>query len=558
MAVPFLKVNDGPDRGACFVLPDGTCSVGRGTDCMIRLTDPGVSRHHATLGRDTDGTYTIQDSGSTYGTFVDGKRVESAPLRDRSRITLGLTELVFHTKAVGESASGALETTPTVQLSLYDTIEAEGEGTYAVAGVLHEDGARTDVVLARAELAPNEQVRDLEKRLRAVYDVSEAISYAFDLPQLYRKILQTIFDTIQVGRAGIVLKDPHTGQLVQVASRDRGGNEGSVPFSRTMVEKVIHSGQSLLLQNAQGEKELSAAVSVFELNIRSALCVPIRTREEIIGVLHVQADGFAQFSDGDLRLTAIVGNLAGMFIKNARLAEENIASARLAAVGQTVAGLAHCIRNIVQVSESAATLMDEGLDAEDVAEITAVWPLVRESQQRITQLVMNMLDFSKERKPAYERVDLRDSLRTIHALAISRAAPKRATILLNCSEQTPPVECDPAGIYRATLNLVLNAVDAVPEDRGRIVMDIRPDDTGNALLISVSDNGPGIAPQARLRLFEPFHSTKGSKGTGLGLAVSRKIAVEHGGDISVETAAGHGATFTLKIPLERPVSTEES
>jgi signal transduction histidine kinase len=197
-------------------------------------------------------------------------------------------------------------------------------------------------------------------------------------------------------------------------------------------------------------------------------------------------------------------------------------------------------------------MVDEGMKGQDMEMILAAWPLLKGSQQRITELVMNMLDYSKERKPAYELADLREHMANIHGLMSERAKEKEVAVILEFDDGTPRVECDPMALYRATLNLVTNAIDAAPDENGRVVLRVRPADTAGHVLISVGDNGAGIPPEVRQRLFEAFHSTKESKGTGLGLAVTKKIVDEHRGEVLIETEVGRGTTFTLKLPVRKP------
>lgn len=113
-----------------------------------------------------------------------------------------------------------------------------------------------------------------------------------------------------------------------------------------------------------------------------------------------------------------------------------------------------------------------------------------------------------------------------------------------------PVLVDSEGIHRAFLNLLTNALDAVQESAApQIDVDISPEPDNEWVTISVRDNGVGVEPEQLGRLFRAFESTKGSRGTGLGLAVSRKTLREHGGDIFVQSQPGHGSTFTLRIPM---------
>ncbi len=124
----------------------------------------------------------------------------------------------------------------------------------------------------------------------------------------------------------------------------------------------------------------------------------------------------------------------------------------------------------------------------------------------------------------------------------------------------PSLVFDPEGIHRAVLNVVTNAIDAVSdrETPGRVVVAVHYLPHEGLARITVEDNGPGIPPDQKEHLFSPFVSTKKSRGTGLGLPVSQKILVEHGGRITVESEPGLGCRFTLELPATLPQSPGET
>lgn len=552
----YLILKQGDQAGQKVDVIGDKVSVGRGNQSDIRILERSVSRNHAIISRSPDGNHIIKDVGSSYGTFVNGKRIAQEKLTDKCTVKLGSATLEYRKLSVdfdvSEQANNDAQSIESI-----DQPTVPGE---AVQVGESEDGFTILQIMTDAEdphvPIPTRQnddaLNEANKRLRTAYELSEVISYSFNLQELYKKILKAIFSTIKVERACILLLDEESGEIIPQASMDSFGVEQDVPYSTTIVRKVIENGESLLLNNAQTEQELDTAVSIFAHNIRSAICVPIRTREKILGVLNADASGASLFNKSDLQLFTLIGNQAGTVIQNARLVEENIKAARLAAVGQTVASLAHCIKNILQGLKGGAFMVDEGFNTDNMDMIQAAWPLVKGSQQKITELVMNMLDYSKERKPAYQFVELQDNMQNIYDLMLERSAEKNVKFFFEYDEETPKVECDPMGIYRATLNLVTNAIDAVEENRGKVKLNVCPAEDGKNLHIQVIDNGTGIPEDVLEKLFEAFHSTKDSKGTGLGLAVSKKIANEHKGDIIVKTILGKGTTFIIQIPIKRP------
>ncbi|MDH3585090.1 MAG: HAMP domain-containing histidine kinase, partial [Phycisphaerae bacterium] len=124
---------------------------------------------------------------------------------------------------------------------------------------------------------------------------------------------------------------------------------------------------------------------------------------------------------------------------------------------------------------------------------------------------------------------------------------RNVALITEVHEDIPPLPCDQGGIHQAVMNLLSNALDVVDPGSGVVTLRAEYDQGGQEVRISVSDNGDGIDDQTMRRLFHPFYSTKGLRGTGLGLAVTKKIIEEHGGSIRVESKFHEGSTFILRL-----------
>jgi two-component system NtrC family sensor kinase len=171
---------------------------------------------------------------------------------------------------------------------------------------------------------------------------------------------------------------------------------------------------------------------------------------------------------------------------------------------------------------------------------------------------MDMLSYSKERIPAVEPTDANAMVREVVELLESRARDKKVALETQLGDRLPRVPADPEGIHRALLNVVGNAIDAVEERPNPLVTISTQMADEHTLQIVVADNGPGITPQLQHEIFKPFVSTKGARGTGLGLPVSRKVLREHGGDLLLESQVGVGSKFTLQLPLRSPFSLDSN
>ena len=227
--------------------------------------------------------------------------------------------------------------------------------------------------------------------------------------------------------------------------------------------------------------------------------------------------------------------------------ESRVNTERLAAAGETVAYLSHHIRNILQGMQSGAEIVEMGIRRKAHESIETGWSMVRRNVDRIFVLAMNMLTFSKERKPSIVLGQLNRIIEDVVALSQVRADEK-GVMLLTELEDLPAIPIDEEGMHQVAHNIVLNAIDVVPEHGGRINITSHYDQDRGVVTLSITDNGPGIPPEQHDRIFDTFHSSKGHGGTGLGLAAAKKIVSELNGTIEVESAEDKGTSFHVRMP----------
>jgi PAS domain S-box-containing protein len=246
-----------------------------------------------------------------------------------------------------------------------------------------------------------------------------------------------------------------------------------------------------------------------------------------------------------------------------QLEREKLASDRLAVVGQTVAGLAHGIKNILTGLEGGVFVVETAMEDKDDDLLHRGWKTVQNNINRISGLVKDLLSYSKERKPQYEETDPNLLAEEVCALFDTRAREKSIVIDRDFDPQAGKafkIYMDQRGIHTCLSNLIANAIDACEADHRdvlhRVVVRTGHDPDGD-LLYEVSDNGTGMTEDTKRKIFSSFYSTKGSRGTGLGLLVTSKIVVEHGGQISFESEAESGSTFTIKLPPGAEAESEQ-
>ena len=235
-----------------------------------------------------------------------------------------------------------------------------------------------------------------------------------------------------------------------------------------------------------------------------------------------------------------------------KLEDEMIEAERLAAVGQTVAGLAHSVKNILMGLEGGKYIVSLGLQKKDNKLVEQGWEMLERNFSKTTTLVKDFLSFAKGRLPKAKWVEPNDLVQEI--IDLYHEVARQAGIDLRC-ELDPKVHkapLDPDGIHTCLTNLVSNAIDACEmSDQGNKYVVIRTRRDNGTLVFEVADNGSGMDSDIKRKIFTTFFTTKGGEGTGLGLLTTRKIVQEHGGKIIVKSRPGEGARFRIELPRKR-------
>ena len=171
---------------------------------------------------------------------------------------------------------------------------------------------------------------------------------------------------------------------------------------------------------------------------------------------------------------------------------------------------------------------------------------------------MNMLTYSREREPSLDSCHPNDILKEVYDLMVEKAKKSDVKLVKDPDSSIEPCYLDPDGLHRSLLNLVTNAIDACTFDPNKekswsVVIRSRKEDTG--IRFDIVDNGMGMTQEVQKKLFERFFSTKGSKGRGFGLLVTRKMIEEHGGTITFKSTPGKGSTFSIHLPYKEAIKT---
>src|SRR5690606_33696824 len=228
---------------------------------------------------------------------------------------------------------------------------------------------------------------------------------------------------------------------------------------------------------------------------------PIKYKDRVFGVIHVDSQiANYTFTEDQLRLLTAIGVHTGLALANAELYADRLNQERLAAVGQTVASLSHSIKNILQGMRGGADVVELGFKKNSMKVVQGGWQIVSRNLERIYELTMNMLAYSKQRKPELEMTNVNRLMAEVVDLVQNQYEIKKAALITDFSQDLPPVPIDPGGVHQAVLNLLNNALDAVESDSGVVSLRTEYDEQKEQVQIVVSDNGVGMSEQTLARL----------------------------------------------------------
>ncbi|MRG92335.1 ATP-binding protein [Polyangium spumosum] len=571
--MPTLVYNPGEPDERSFPIGEASVTIGRAEDQGIYIPHKSLSRSHARI-EPSEGRFFVVDLESKNGTLVNGMRVKRKEIKHGDTVTLGDLDLLFRVEDTQDADRfvGTHHTLPQATRALLRSPIARLVGEPGTAGS-QDPGARA------------------HGRLRILMEVAKLLPVSDDIDSLLRRTLDLVFQILDVDRGVILLIDEQTRALVPRVMKTAQPAQGDLPiYSENIVEYVLRKSVAALFADAVSDARLGSARSVVVQSIRASMCVPLKPRDDVIGVLYVDnLRATHLFSEDDLDFLVAFASQVAVAIENARLyrrvEQETVArmqlimEAKLASLGAMVSGIAHELRNplhfmmnFAEISTGLAADLAEALRAhghrfpddarteldELLGDLVENTRRISEHGRRASTIIQNMTQHARRTAGAREAADLNTVV--TESVHLARKGPHGAGLELKVvAEYDPaigPVEMVTHDMGRVFLNVVENALDAMREkqrERGPgYVPELRVSTAGRGdqVEVHIRDNGTGIPKRLEERIFEPFFTTKPSgQGTGLGLSLSHEIVVlGHQGSMRVETVPGEFAEFVITIP----------
>ncbi|MCP4153127.1 MAG: GAF domain-containing protein [bacterium] len=399
------------------------------------------------------------------------------------------------------------------------------------------------------------QVGKLKRQLETIYRVNSFLSSITDLNELLILIMTESKKIVNCEASSLMLYDAVSDELYfEVVLGDKSGQvkEVRLQMGQGIAGRVAQDCKVINVKDVSEDSGYDKSVDDrSQFQTKSLLALPLTRGDKLIGVIEVlNKCGGDSFSDEDIKIMEILAEYSAIAIENAQLVQENIKSAKLAAIGQAVAGTAHYIKNILAGIKGGMSLVEMGLKGKNWELLDKSWPICKRSNMKINKLVNDMLTYSKDREPIKEHLEVSDIIGDVCDIVNEKAKQKQVFIKKEHQHDQLLINVEQSAIGDAILNLVSNSIDAIDKKEGTIHLKTKKDTLfdKDMVVITITDNGSGIPADVIEKIFDPFFSTKGSKGTGIGLAVTKKVIDEHEGCLEVESVPGEGTTFSIYLP----------
>jgi GAF domain-containing protein/CheY-like chemotaxis protein len=427
------------------------------------------------------------------------------------------------------------------------------EGVATQAGVALEN--------ARLFAANRRQVEELS----VLYDLSRAVTGQLDRAALVDAIHTHLGRVMDVANMTVLIRDEDANELT-VALRIRQGRRNDDPPRRYpptgigLLEVVLEGRPLRTARYAEECEERGVAPVEYGLGFRHWMGVPMKAGNVVLGAIAMRTIE-RPYTDTDERLLGNVADLAALALRSARLYEERASAFRelsaaqdqlvrtekLRALGEMASGVAHDFNNLLASILGRAQLLLQRIDDPKLRRWCEV---IERSALDGAQTVRRLQEFTRIRRDdPFVAVDLNrivgEALEITQSRWRDEAMSRGVAVEVRTSfNDVPPVAGDPVELREALTNLVLNAVDAMP-DGG--VLSLRTELAEDRVELTIADTGVGMSEDVRQRIFDPFFTTKGAQGTGLGLSITYGILMRHRAQVTVDSAPGQGTTFRLSF-----------
>ncbi|WP_041223511.1 GAF domain-containing sensor histidine kinase [Deferribacter desulfuricans] len=376
--------------------------------------------------------------------------------------------------------------------------------------------------------------------LDILVEISEMMNDITDIDSLLSRIVELAKGYLNVSRVSVMLKEGDFLKIVAGAGLNFDYKDFKIKVGEGASGLVAKTGETLVVNESKNMN------SEFGYQAKSYMCIPLKVKENIIGVLNITDKVNDYFDENDVKIGKYMASQCALAIERYNLYEEEKKSEKLKLIGKFTSSIAHDIKNLLNIIQGYVELLEIELD--DHPALKEYIDSIVTELKMIHGLTLDILDFSKK-----NIMLRRDEVRLSELISEIK---KHADIMIKFTdidftisyENDTSLFIDKEKIFRVFMNLINNSIEAL-NGKGVIKIDAKVMD--EYVVFEVYDNGIGIKKENIDKIFDPFFTSGKIKGTGLGLAVTKEIIIAHGGEISVESEEGEYTKFIIKLPVKK-------
>ena len=374
-----------------------------------------------------------------------------------------------------------------------------------------------------------------------------------DPSEIFRRIVHEVQQSFNYQHVSLYFLETHANQMIMKARA--GVYEKHFPegyrqnVGEGLVGHVVASGNPIMANDVANDPRRIIAFPQ-EKNTRSELCVPIKTADRVLGALDVLSRKKNGFNWTDVQSLMVLTDQLAWVIHNAHLFQETrelqdelVQSERLAVIGEMSARIAHEIRNPLATIGGFARSLQR---APTPDRIDTASRIISCEVTRLEELLTDILNYTRPRKLELEPINLPDLITDVYHQVGEGLESRGIAYRQNAPSDLPEIPLDPAQFKQVLINIFKNAFQAMPNG-GKLHVHIRKKEDQPHIEIEIRDTGPGIPAEIQDEIFKPYFTTK-TKGTGLGLVISKQIVERHGGTLSFTSHSGSGTTLFIHLP----------
>jgi len=404
------------------------------------------------------------------------------------------------------------------------------------------------------------------RTLKLLNEAGRVLTSTLDKQEVLTRVMREVTHALNAEAGSVVLVDEERGDMFFAAAASPAADlllGMRMALDQGIVGWTIQRRESVLVDDAHTDPRFYGQIDVQTgLYTRSVICVPLSTKDRVIGAIEVIDPDASKFTEDDLRLLEALAPHAAVAIDNASLHEslraqmeelertqdQLLQAEKLSAIGQLVAGVAHELNNPLTAIVGYSQLLLETCEDEQICEDLT---RIEREAQRSARIVQNLLSFARQSKMEKHPIDLRDVLNKTLDLLLYQLEVDNVRVVRDISPFPMTVLGDRYQLQQVFLNLISNAHQSMRKAHGGGGLIVRAYPTEEGMVrAQFVDDGLGIPKEVIGRVFDPFFTTKDvGEGTGLGLSICMGIVQEHQGRIWPESEEGQGATFTVELPL---------